>query len=401
MKRTNCRSCNSKRLTSIMDLGNCALAGGFLDNAHEMMEEKEYPLEVFMCEDCGLIQILEVVDPDILFKDYCFKSSTVKPLVTHFEKYAKWLQEKINPSVVVDIGANDGILLKPLEDLGITACGVDISENVTEMGRQEGRDLITGYFDDETAKTIIEKHGKVDVVTMSNAFPHNDRPDIILETAKKVLKDDGYFCLEVMYLGDLLEQLQWDTWYHEHLSFYCLNTLKTLLNSYGFKIVDAERIPMHGGSLRVMAQYTDRDITPLTGMQDILKYEEESGLVDINTWKAFSGKIKKQLDITGKTLKALSDSGASIWAYGAAGKATMLLNACNMDYLEAIVDSSPLRADKYMPGVHTPIVFPKELDKRNPDYVLCTAWNYIEQIKAQHPNYKGIWIVPLPTLTFS
>ena len=398
MRRTVCRGCESEKLEEFINLGKMALAGGFLPNAEAIKEEKKFPLPVHICRDCGLIQIVEIVPPDILFKDYAFSSSTIGPLITHFENYAKWLKKKFNPKFVVEFGCNDGVLLKPLEANGIKACGVDISENITEMARKQGLDVVTGYFDESIAEGIKARLGVADVVTGSNAFPHNDHPENILKAAKKVLRSDGYLCLEVMYLGDLLEQLQWDTWYHEHLTFYCLMTLSVLLQRYGFKVIDAERLPMHGGSLRIVATL-NQNAEIQTGAKEILDYEEKNGLASYETWKNFGAHINRKIEVVNKTLGALSKTNR-IWGYGAAGKATMWVNACNMNYLEAMVDASPLRAGKLMPGIHTPIVFPNELKKNPPDYIFITAWNYAEQIKAKEAWFKGIWITPLPDLLF-
>jgi novobiocin biosynthesis protein NovU/D-mycarose 3-C-methyltransferase len=374
------------------------LAGGFLPNAEAITKEKFYPLPIHVCQDCGLVQILEVIDPEILFQDYSFASSTIGPLVQHFESYATWLRDKLNPNFVVEFGCNDGILLVPLEKLGIKACGIDISRNITEMARAQGLDVVTGYFNEETAEAIEQRAGKADVVTGSNAFAHNDKPEIILKAAKRLLKPNGHLCLEVMYLGDLLEMLQWDTLYHEHLTFYCLTTLAVLLKRYGFYVVDAERIPMHGGSLRVVAALNSGESVKPSVAQ-ILAYEREKALADPATWTAFGHQIGRKIEVVRQTLGKLS-KGRRIWGYGAAGKATLWVNACQMDYLEAMVDSSPLRAGKLMPGTHTPIVFPAKLKANPPDYIFITAWNYTDIIRSKEEWFQGIWVTPLPDLRF-
>lgn len=398
MRRTTCRGCGGNKLEELINFGNMPLAGGFLPNAGAVKEEKLYPLPVHICLDCGLIQIFEVIPQNILFKNYSFSSSTIRPLIQHFENYAKWLKEKLNPNFVVEFGCNDGVLLGPLKHLGIKACGVDISENITAISRAQGLDVVTGFFDESIAADIRQRLGAADVVTGSNAFPHNDHPEDILKAAKKMLHPEGYICLEVMYLDDLLEQLQWDTLYHEHLTFYCLKTLNILLNRYGFKVVDAERLPIHGGSLRVSATL-NQSVPMQLGAKEIFKYEEEKGLTSYDIWKNFRNCINKKIDVVSKTLMNLSKT-SRIWGYGAAGKATMWVNACKMNYLEAMVDASPLRAGKLMPGTHTPIVFPDELKKNPPDYIFVTAWNYAEQIKAKESWFKGVWITPLPELKF-
>jgi len=398
MPRTDCRGCESDNLKIFLDLGKMPLAGGFLSNTEAIAKEKLYPLPVHVCHNCGLVQILEAIDPEILFQDYSFSSSTIGPLVQHFEDYAKWLQRKLNPKLVIEFGCNDGILLKPLEQLGVKACGVDVSHNITEIARSNGLDVITGYFDETIVESILQRIGPADIVTGSNAFAHNDNPEIILKAAKRILKPDGNLCLEVMYAGDLLDMLQWDTLYHEHLTFYCLTTLTTLLNKHGFFVVDAECISMHGGSLRVVATMNPPKSLS-SNVSQVLAYENEKALAVPDTWMVFGKSIERKIDVVQSTLDKLSQN-SRIWGYGAAGKATLWVNSCKMNYLEAMVDASPLRAGKFMPGTHTPIVFPEELKKKPPEYIFVTAWNYANLIQSKEEWFQGIWVTPLPKLKF-
>lgn len=392
-----CRGCESTELEQFLDLGEMALAGGFLPGTEAISSEKKYPLSTYVCRACGLVQILDVVDPMILFQDYSFSSSTVGPLVEHFHNYAQWLQEKFKPQLVVEFGCNDGVLLTPLGALDIQSCGVDISENITGIARAKGLDVLTGCFDKAMAEQIVDRVGQADVVTGSNAFAHNAHPEVILEAARKVLKPKGRLCLEFMYAGDLLEMIQWDTLYHEHLTFYSLSSLQVLLKRFGFHVVDAERWPMHGGSLRVTAALDVGEEQP--GVTDILEYEKSKALDNPDTWIHFGQHVDRKIAVVRETLERLSHN-SRIWGYGAAGKATLWVNACKMDYLEAMVDASPLRAGKLMPGTHTPIVFPEKLQVDPPEYVFVSAWNYADLIRSKESWFQGIWLVPLPDLRF-
>jgi len=398
MRRTTCRGCDGSRLEQFLDLGQMPLAGGFLEDTRSVAAERRYPLQAFVCSDCGLVQILEVVDPRVLFTQYSFSSSTVSPLVAHFERYAEWLSQRFEPGTVIEFGCNDGILLGPLVGLGIRAVGIDLSENITAMARAKGFDVITGCFDARTADTLRQRLGPVDVVTGSNAFAHNDRPDVILDAARRVLRPGGALCLEMMYAGDLLETLQWDTLYHEHLTFYGLGSLSRLIERHGFTVVHAERIPMHGGSLRVVAT-TETEAAPAPSVSSILEYERGVRLDDPETWKAFGRRVNRAIRVTSEVLGKIA-RGSRIWGYGAAGKATLWVNACKMDYLEAIADSSPLRAGRLMPGTHTPIRYPEELRANPPDYIFLTAWNYSGVIRSKEDWFDGVWVAPLPELRF-
>jgi SAM-dependent methyltransferase len=396
MRRNTCRGCERERLECFLDLGRMPLAGGFLPGPEAIGSEKTYPLPVHVCLDCGLVQILEVVDPEVLFQDYSFSSSTVGPLVEHFAAYAQWLHEKLACRSVVEFGCNDGILLEPLARLGVKACGIDVSANITEMARAKGLDVVTGYFDAATAAGIRDRLGPVDVVTGSNAFAHNDRPERILEAARVALGPKGHLCLEVMYAGDLVDQTQWDTLYHEHLTFYSLTTLSRLLERFGFRVVDALRLRMHGGSLRVVAAL-DPQASSSPSVAELLVAEAKAGLAEPSTWHAFGRHVSRKIAVVRETLGRLRAS-SRIWGYGAAGKATLWVNACEMNYLEAMVDASPLRAGRLMPGTHTPIVPPGELRQRPPDYIFVTAWNYADLIRSKEEWFPGFWVTPLPDL---
>jgi SAM-dependent methyltransferase len=396
--RQTCRGCESSALDVVFDFGSMPLAGAFLPGPDAIAAEQQFPLQVHVCRACALVQILNPIDPDVLFKDYAFSSSTVGPLVQHFDAYAEWLVQRVKPERVIEFGCNDGILLAPLDARGVKAVGVDISENITAIARDKGLDVITGYFNPATAASIASRIGPADVVTGSNAFAHNNHPEVILEAAAAALSARGRLCLEVMYAGDLLEQLQWDTLYHEHLTFYSLSSLQTLLTRYGFEVEHVERIPMHGGSLRVAA--VRRGTAPAQpSVAEILDYERKAGLDRADTWIEFGKRITRKIDVVKRVFGELGKQ-KRIWGYGAAGKATMWVNACEMDYLEGMVDGSPLRAGKLMPGTHTPILFPDAFARANPDYVFITAWNYAGVITGKEGWYQGAWAVPLPDLRF-
>jgi SAM-dependent methyltransferase len=393
---TVCRGCAEPAVRPFFDLGSLPLAGGFLRTPADIADEQRYPLLISVCETCGLVQIVDPVDPSVLFGDYAFATGTVAGLVRHFDGYADWLKEQFAPNSVVEFGANDGTLVAALAQRDVRAVGVDLAPNITEMARERGREVITGAFGPDTLDELRARLGAADLVTGSNVFAHNAQPGAILEAADGILAPDGILCLEVMYAGDLLGQLQWDTLYHEHLTFYSIATLTRLLGRWGFEPVEAERIPMHGGSLRLAAARQGRR-SPGPSVGELSAWEQDVSLNMPATWDSFAADCRRRIEAFGDTMRRLSDS-ASIWAYGAAGKATMWVNACQMDYLGAVVDASPLRAGRLMPGTHTPIVDPERFKAANPDYVFASAWNYLAAIRASEPQYAGYWIVPLPEM---
>ena len=394
-KKDTCRGCGAQQVRPFLDLGELPLAGGFLSE-EQIPSEKRYPLLVSVCDTCGLVQIVHPVDPEILFQDYSFATGTVPGLVKHFDGYAEWITGNLGSKSVIEFGCNDGTLIAALEQRGVQALGIDLAANITEMARQQGRNVITGAFGPDAVDELLDRTGKVDLITGSNVFAHNAHPAGILDAADALLTDDGFLCLEVMYAGDLLELLQWDTLYHEHLTFYSLETLERLLQRHGFEPVRAERIPMHGGSLRLAAAHKGAH-QPDPSVEELRSRERAASLNDASTWDGFADACRRRIDVFGDTMRRLSRE-ASIWGYGAAGKATMWVNACDMDYLGGMVDASPLRYGKLMPGTHTPIVSPEEFGRHQPDYVFVSAWNYLDAIRSNEPQYTGYWIVPLPEM---
>jgi SAM-dependent methyltransferase len=391
-----CRGCAQAAVRPFFDLGPLPLAGGFLRGPEEIAGEQRYPLLISVCDNCGLVQIVDPVDPNVLFGDYAFATGTVPGLVRHFDAYAEWIKERFAPDTVIEFGANDGTLVAALGQRQIRAVGVDLAPNITEMAREQGREVLTGAFAPDLVNELRARMPAADLVTGSNVFAHNVEPGSILEAADAILAPDGVLLLEVMYAGDLLEQLQWDTLYHEHLTFYSLETLGRLLRRFGFEAIDAERIPMHGGSLRLAAARPGRR-NASGALAALAAWEREIELNEPATWDRFADESRRRISVFGDTMRRLAD-GASVWAYGAAGKATMWVNACEMTYLGAVVDASPLRAGRLMPGTHTPIVTPEEFKAASPDYVFVSAWNYLDTIRGNESQYEGYWIVPLPEM---
>ena len=395
-----CRGCQSDAVEPFLDLGEMPLAGAFLSGIEKAADEQEYALVISACRDCGLVQIVDPVAPEILFADYSFKTGTIPGLVRHFEDYADWIVGRFKPTRVVEFGCNDGTLVAELCARGAQALGIDMAENIIAMGQEEGRAVVVGEFGPEAVGALADRlGGSADVITGSNVFAHNADPDSILSATTQLLTTDGVLCLEVMYAGALLSELQWDTLYHEHLTFYSLGTLQPLLARHGLEVFHAEEIPMHGGSLRIAAGRVGEHVVD-ESVAAIELAESAVALNQFDTWDRFAQDSRRRIEVFGTTMRRLA-ADAEIWAYGAAGKATMWVNACQMDYLTAVVDASPLRAGKLMPGVHTPIVSPEDFRAASPDFVFASAWNYLDAIRANEPAYAGAWVVPLPEMRIS
>ena len=388
----NCRVCSSEDMHLVLSLGDVPLAGDFKESSD--IKDQVYPLNLVFCSNCKVVQVEKSIDLARLFNTYSFSSSTIPNLVTHFQDYSSWIVHKVNPKSVLEIGCNDGILLKPLSQEGIRVHGVDMSENISAMARERGLDVKSLKFAFENLDKIKEWVEQIDLITASNAFPHNDDPNGFLKTAQSLLSGSGVLALEVMYGGNLKSETQWDTVYHEHLHIHTVASLEFLLRQNGFNLFHVEWVPMHAGSIRILASLDARESHPSVG--EFLRREAEDELNTLKSWKEFGKKSHESIKKVHSELSKLHNLGHRIWAYGASGRASMWLNVAELEFIEMIVDASPLRYNHFLPGTNTPIVPPSFLEHDKPDFTLITAWNYADSILSQHELYDGKWVVPLP-----
>lgn len=399
--RDNCRGCFSKNITKFLDLGKVPLAGGFLSE-EQVASEKLFQLDVYYCNNCGLVQILDVIDPTTLFENYFYISSVIKSLSEHFKEYSDFLRQNYlrNPrSKLLEFGCNDGVLLQYFkEDADVDAYGVDPSKNVSQMAINKGLDVKNDYFSQEFARKFVNEIGKVDVVTGSNVFAHTDDIHEIIEASKIVLNEDGVLIVEVHYLMDLIDKFQYDTIYHEHLCYYSITALKNIFELHGLKVINVVHLEMHGGGIRVVACRSNANHQVKDSVKEFIMKEEKITLVSLMEFSKMVIDHKEKLLMF---LKGLKDTNKSIVGYGAPGRGTILLNYCGIgkQYLDYIVDVSPLRTGKLMPGVHVPIYSVEKSRETPPDYFLVLAWNYADSIISQEQELqkKGVkFIVPFP-----
>lgn len=391
--RTTCRMCGGSRLFTVLDLGDMPLAGGFLTPDKFDLEQR-YPLKVSVCLDCALVQCLNIIDPDMLFRHYFYLSSVTGTLSRHFRDLAVLLVKEFRPSFVVEIGCNDGVLLKPLQQLGVTALGVDPAQNIAVIAAEKGLNVIPEYFTEDIARRIVDEYGRADIISASNVFAHIDDLDEVMRGVKILLADDGIFIVETRYIVDMLTGMQFDTIYHEHLSYYSVHSLERFFGRHGFEIVRVDRIPMHGGAIRAFVQRKAWHTPPYWG--ELLPIEEELKVDRPYTYIEFGDQVRAYREQL-RGMLAEREAQHTLCGYGAAGRATILLNYCGVKPLY-MVDESPLRAGQCMPGIHTPIYFPEHFRKQPTDDCLITAWTYEQEIIRKEPDYRGTFIVPLPTI---
>ena len=388
-RRTECRICHNGGLMTLIHLGTMPLAGGFL-SPEQFDSEQFYPLSLSFCPHCSLIQNLDVIDPDILFRHYLYSSSVTRTLSAHFGRYAQSLKDA---RFVVEIGCNDGVLLRPLQNMGIKVLGIDPALNIAQMAQEKGIEVIPEYFTEDVARAIVDGHGQPDIITASNVFAHIDDLDTVMRGISALLAPGGTYIIETRYIADMLTGMQFDTIYHEHLSYYSIHSLSALLKRYGFGIARVDYIPMHGGAIRVFARRGESS----PDLNNMLKVECRFGLNKPSTYAKFACKVEAYRRQLREFLESCEED---ICGYGAAGRATILLNYCGIDssFLEYMVDASPLRAGKYMPGVHIPIYSPQHFRRHPTANCLITAWNYADEIMNKEQSYTGQFIIPLPTI---
>lgn len=402
----NCRFCNSKKITEIIHFGEVGLAGGFL-LPNEFVEEKTYPQQLFFCENCFLLQIINKVDSKLLFKDYFYFSSAIATLRKHFREYAEEVTKEFlipDQASVLEIGCNDGILLKPFIELGIKkVIGVDPSSNVISTIKDPDIITINDFLTENLSKEIIRKHGKIDLICANNVFAHiNDMHDIT-RAIKLLLKPNGVFIFEVHYIGSLIDEVQYDMIYHEHIYYYSLITLQKFFSKFDFEIFNIKPIPIHGGSMRYYVRNIGKLIDKKISLKllNLQKNEYSKGYNQKSTFIDYA----KKVDITRKNLMNLLNKikkeKKTIVGYGASGRANTLIQFCKIDdkLLDYIVDDAPMKQGYYTPGSHLLIKSREALNEELPDYIIIFAWSFFNEIIEKNINYlhQGVkFIIPLP-----
>ncbi len=385
--RTTCRSCGGKNLKKFISLGESPLANNLLDSKNE--EYDSYPLDVNFCSDCKNCQLSCTVDSKKMFDNYLYVSSTSKKFRKHFEKAAKKYVKRFNlndESVVVDIGSNDGISLKPLNKLGVKTVGVEPAKNIAALASDAGIETINEYFSDSTVKKILKKYGKVDLVTASNVFAHADDLTSIVKNTVDILKENGTFIIEVQYILDTLKDLTFDNIYHEHVNYWSVTSLVNFFTGLGLTVVEVEHVDTHGGSIRVYVQKSSKLVDK--SVERFLNKEKKYCLNSYETYKSFSigvHNIKKNVI---NNLNYFKKAGKKVVGYGSPAKATTACNffGINNTHLKYVIEDNELKSNKYIPGTGIQIRNKKDCLQDKPDVVVVLAWNFFDYIKEKNKN---------------
>jgi SAM-dependent methyltransferase len=383
-----------------MDLGLIPLADE-LSLIPDPKEEPGAPLSFVFCTHCYLAQIREDIEPEVLFgRDYPYYSSSSPQLIAHFEQAAGRILDMFGKKKgkFFEIASNDGVMLRPFKNAAWEVLGVDPARGPSASARDEGLETITGFFDSSLADSIREKWGEADVIAGNNVLAHVPDPNELVKGTACLMKDSGIAVFEFPYLPDLVENIEFDTIFHQHYSYYSLHSVKFLFERHGLVVLNAERIPIHGGSLRLTV---GKQGICSAMVHRLLETERTQGYQNVEIFQTFSMKVEMLRDEVRALLDGLKGEGKRIAGYGAAGKANTLMAYCGIggQYLVCIGDISSYKQGKYFPGNHLPIVSPAELLKRKPDYIFILAWNFREAIMRQFEEFHqagGRFIIPLP-----
>lgn len=401
----NCRMCGSTGLYKFLDLGFTPPADQFRRKDQLREADVYYPLQVMMCEECGLAQLSYVVSPEVLYRnDYPYESSTTQTGRRHWAEFAASVVKRLRLApgdLAVDIGSNVGVLLGAFRDNGMRVQGVDPAANIVMIARENGIDTICEFFNEDAARQIVADKGKASVITATNVFAHVDDLDALLESVKALLNERGVFIFEAPYFVNLLKHNEYDTIYHEHLSYLSAKPLVPFFAKHGMEAFHIEENDIHGGSFRVFVGRAGQ--WPIGEEVDRMITEEERlGIYKRERLDRFAQEVgKNKKDLTW-LLQSLKHDGKRIVGVSAPAKGMTLLNYCRIDndVLDFVTEKSRLKIGRYTPGAHIPVVSDAELLSQQPDYALLLAWNFAEEIMRNLEEYRrrgGKFIIPIPS----
>lgn len=377
------------------------LAGSFLETPTEKNEI--FPLTVEFCEESGLVQVAEDISPEKLFSKYMYKSGAIKTLVDHFHDLASKIPSIFSPKTIVDIGCNDFSFLRNFtSNSSIKVIGIDPSDialRAFEEIKNNNTDLFNTFFNKDVAKNVLDKYGSVDLIYSSNCFAHISDIKSVAEGISNMLSNSSIFICEVHWLGSIINNMQFPFIYHEHIFYYSLKSISYLLNMYDIDIYKVEYIPMHGGSIRYYC--CKKGCRPIESSVLSLSIEEEKiGLYNKETFDSFAQKIYELKKTTKDTLLDLKNKNLKVAAYGASGQANTFLSYYDLDnqLIPYIIDDSPLKINRYTSSGLIPIKPSSFLYADNPDYILCLAYTFFDEIYKKHQSLGSKWIIPLPKL---
>lgn len=395
-----CRICSSDNNTRFLSLGMHPHCNNFLKK-EQLYHETLYPLDVYYCNNCSLVQIEYTVPKEVMFLNYPYVSGTTRTLRNHFKKSANEIVQRFSlnkEDLVVDIGSNDGTWLKYFKQFGVKTLGVEPASNIVRIAVKNGIETVNDFFSKKVALKIINERGHASVITAAGVFFHLEDLHSVVEGISNLLKDNGVLVVQAIYLFEMINKISFDNIYHEHLCYYTIKPLETLFDMYGMEIFDVKIIDIHGGSLELYV--SRKSVYPIEpSVNELKKEEKESRMYDIKTYHTFAEKVKNIKKKLIHILTAIKKEGIKIYAYGAPAKGSTLLNYCGIgtSFVDYAVEKNPLKCGLYIPGVHIPII--SEESAEMPDYYLILPWNFLDEFLNKEKQFfknGGKFIVPIP-----
>lgn len=402
--RTTCRICGGTDLERVLSLGHSPLANAFVESADQFSEERRYPLDLYFCGQCSLVQLLDVVDPVLLFRHYLYVTGTSTTMAGHNRAYAHTLSDLLGLSaadLVVEVASNDGSLLHCFKAYGVATLGIEPARNLAAQASASGIETVTEFFSRALALRLRAARRPARAVVANNVLGHVDDPQDFLGGCRDLITADGVITLEMPYIGDLIDRIEYDTVYHEHLSYFSVTSLLRLCDDVGLSAFRIDRLPIHGGSLRLYLSRSGAGHAP--AVRALEAEEQTTGVTDVARYRRFSLDVQNSRAALLGLLEQLVAEGKRIVGYGAPAKGNTLLNYCGIDtrLLPYTVDRNPLKVGLYTPGTHIPVrdVSALSAGAEDPDYMLILAWNFADEIVRQQQPFRdrgGKFIVPVP-----
>jgi len=402
-RRKTCRMCSSRNLKLVFQMAPSPIGDAFITEKEIDHTQDLYPIDLFMCQDCGLSQLTDIIDPNILYKDYIYVTGSSFGLSEHFRSYAEDVVNQLSlppGSLVVDIGSNDGTLLRFFKDHDMQVLGIDPASEIAQNATRAGIETLPEFFTPDLAKKIRNEYGSATLIVANNVFANIDDLNTLGEGVRTLLADDGVFTFESFYLADVIQNMVFDFIYHEHLSSFSVKPVQRFFECIGMELFDVKRVPTKGGSLRYFVQKADGPRAIETALTSLIDFEEQLGLYSPKMFSTFSDTVDELKAETHSLLQDLKAKGKHIAGFGASITGTTLIYHFGIgEFLDYLIDDNPAKQGRFSPGLHLP-VFPSDaLYERKPDYVIVLAWRFVEPIVKKNNAYLeqgGHFIVPVP-----
>lgn len=387
-----CLLCHNETAVEFLNLGNQPLANKY-PTKDQFRAEDFFPLAIYFCTTCKNVQLGQIVSRERMFLDYYYLSSVNQGLVRHFEEFATQMR---NAKFVVDIGSNDGILLKPLKKLGVKAVGVEPSVNVSKIANDAGLETITSFFDTPTVAQIVATYGKSDLVVTSSVFTHVENPHKVIEDVKNLMTDDGAFVIEVEHIGAFVANTQFERFYFDRPYYYSATSLRDLFALHDMYVADVEHVSPHGGSIRVTAHKNGHTAAKTDRLLALLKEEEET--LTFTTMKEFKNRSEAYVRAFRTKLEEYKKDSIKVAGYSAPARVSTICNYGNIgpDLIAFLVDDSPLKQNRFSPGTHIPIVPKEHLDDVHVDLLVIFAYEYLDDIREKTAGHGYRYLIPIP-----